>query len=51
MDPVEEYRMPLLEHLHELRDRLIKGLAALIISFFVSFFFSNHTLSISSNFS
>ena len=41
MDPVEEYRMPLLEHLHELRDRLIKALAALIISFFGSFFFSN----------
>lgn len=40
MDPVEEYRMPLLEHLHELRDRLIKALAALIIAFFTSFFFS-----------
>lgn len=36
-DPVEAYRMPILDHLRELRDRLIRSLWALAISGFVGF--------------
>jgi len=37
---VDEYRMPLLEHLRELRDHLVVALVALFISCFVSFLFA-----------
>lgn len=40
-DPVESYRMPLLEHLIELRSRLIKSLVALIVSFAICLVFAN----------
>ena len=39
-DPVEEYRMPLLEHLRELRTRLVRAMIALVVCFFVGFAFS-----------
>ncbi|MBM4392397.1 MAG: twin-arginine translocase subunit TatC [Deltaproteobacteria bacterium] len=37
----DEYRMPILEHLRELRSRIIVCLWALIVSFFAAFFFAN----------
>jgi sec-independent protein translocase protein TatC len=40
-DPVEEHRMPLMEHLRELRSRLIVCLWALLITVVGSFFFAN----------
>ncbi|MCB9778192.1 MAG: twin-arginine translocase subunit TatC [Alphaproteobacteria bacterium] len=39
-DPVENYRMPLLEHLVELRSRMIKALAAALVSVSVCLLFS-----------
>jgi sec-independent protein translocase protein TatC len=41
-DEVEASRAPLIEHLIELRSRLIKALIAFVIVFFVCFFFSRH---------
>jgi len=40
-DPVEAYRMPLLEHLRELRDRMIKSLAAVLIACIICLVFVN----------
>lgn len=40
VDDVDEYRMPILEHLRELRARLIASLWALLIGFAVCFFFA-----------
>ncbi len=37
---VDEQKMPLLDHLVELRGRLIKSVAALILAFFVCFYFA-----------
>ncbi|MBM4368425.1 MAG: twin-arginine translocase subunit TatC [Deltaproteobacteria bacterium] len=37
----DEYRMPILEHLREFRSRIIVCLWALILSFFLAFFFAN----------
>lgn len=39
-DPVEAYRMPLLDHLTELRSRLIKALVAALVCCGVALFFS-----------
>lgn len=39
-DPVESYRMPLLEHLKELRKRLIVSLAVLVLSCVLTFSFA-----------
>lgn len=39
-DPVEAYRMPLMEHLIELRSRLIKALGASLVCCIVALFFS-----------
>jgi len=41
-DEVEASRAPLIEHLIELRSRLIKALIAFVIMFFACFFFSRH---------
>lgn len=38
-DPVESYRMPLLDHLKELRDRLIRSLAAALVACIVCLIF------------
>ncbi|WP_375408242.1 twin-arginine translocase subunit TatC [uncultured Methylobacterium sp.] len=43
---IESSRAPLIEHLIELRSRLIKSLAAFIVMFFVCFFFSKHIYNI-----
>ncbi|KQP50903.1 MULTISPECIES: twin-arginine translocase subunit TatC [unclassified Methylobacterium] len=43
---IEASRAPLIEHLIELRSRLIKSLAAFIVMFFVCFFFSKHIYNI-----
>ena len=40
-DPVDDYRMPLLEHLRELRQRLVVSLYTTVISVVVMFVFSN----------
>lgn len=40
-DPVDEYRMPLMEHLRELRRRLVVALIAATIGFCICFFFVN----------
>ncbi len=40
-DPVESYRMPLLEHLRELRSRLVYSLVALLVTCTGSFIFVN----------
>lgn len=37
MDPVEAYRMPLMEHLMELRTRVVRSLVAIIVTFFIGF--------------
>ena len=39
-DPVENYRMPLLEHLHELRKRLITSLVAIALTCVLGFAFA-----------
>ena len=39
---IDDTRMPLLDHLVELRRRLIYSFLALIVMFFVSYFFSEH---------
>lgn len=41
-DPVESYRMPLMEHLRELRERLIKALAAALIGCILALVFVDH---------
>ena len=41
-DEVEASRAPLIEHLIELRSRLIKALIAFIAMFFICFFFARH---------
>ena len=41
-DEVEASRMPLMEHLLELRTRLIYSVIAILIAFFVCYFFSAH---------
>ena len=43
---IESSRAPLIEHLIELRSRLIKSLIAFIVMFFVCFFFSKHIYNI-----
>ena len=40
---IEASRAPLLEHLIELRSRLIKSLIAFVLMFFACFFFSRDT--------
>lgn len=45
-DPVDEHRMPLMEHLRELRARLIVCLWALAITVVGSFFFANEIFTI-----
>lgn len=40
LDEVENYRMPLMEHLIELRDRLIKALAALLVGCGVGLYYA-----------
>jgi sec-independent protein translocase protein TatC len=40
LDEVEAYRMPLMEHLVELKDRLVKALAALMVGFAVGIYFA-----------
>lgn len=40
MDDIEASRAPLLEHLIELRSRLIKGLIAFVIAFCITFYFA-----------
>ena len=39
-DAVEAHKMPLLDHLVELRSRLLKSVAALFVAFLVCFFFA-----------
>jgi sec-independent protein translocase protein TatC len=39
-DELEDSRMPLLEHLIELRNRLMYSVAALIVAFFICYFFA-----------
>ena len=41
-DEVEASRAPLIEHLIELRSRLIRALIAFIVVFFGCFFFARH---------
>ena len=41
-DEIEASRAPLIEHLIELRSRLIRALIAFVLMFFVCFFFSRH---------
>ena len=43
---IEASRAPLLDHLIELRSRLIKSLAAFVVMFFGCFFFSRHIYNI-----
>lgn len=38
----EDKRMPLLEHLVELRNRLMWSMAFFVVAFFVSYYFANH---------
>lgn len=40
-DPVEQYRMPLLEHLKELRTRVIISLRAVIVAMLVGWYFAD----------
>lgn len=40
VDPVDDFRMPILDHIRELRDRLIRSLWVLAVTLGVSFFFS-----------
>ncbi len=46
MDPVDEYRMPLMEHLRELRKRLIVCLWTLLLTVVGSFFFANEIFTV-----
>ena len=39
---VDEHKMPLMEHLVELRTRLIRALVALFLAFLVSYYFADH---------
>jgi sec-independent protein translocase protein TatC len=41
MEEVENFRMPLMDHLIELKNRLLKALAALVVGVLVSLFFSS----------
>src|SRR3546814_282947 len=41
-DEVEASRMPLMEHLLELRTRLIYSIAAILVAFFICYYFSAH---------
>jgi sec-independent protein translocase protein TatC len=45
-DPVDEYRMPLLEHLRELRARLIVAMWTLLVTVVVSFFFADRIFAV-----
>jgi sec-independent protein translocase protein TatC len=40
--PAEELRMPIMEHLRELRVRLIRAVIAITIGFIIAYFFSDH---------
>ncbi|MGB0683643.1 MAG: twin-arginine translocase subunit TatC [Magnetovibrionaceae bacterium] len=40
LDPIEETKAPLLEHLIELRSRLLRSFVALIVLFFVCYYFA-----------
>lgn len=40
-DPVDSYRMPILEHLRELRQRVLVSLRTLLVTVIGSFFFAN----------
>ena len=42
IDAIDATKAPLMEHLIELRSRLIKGTAAFLIAFIVCFYFSRH---------
>lgn len=44
LDEVESYRMPLMEHLVELRDRLIKAALALALGMGIGFFYADRIL-------
>ena len=44
LDEVEQYRMPLLDHLRELRNRLLMAVAAMVVGFCVSLAFVNDIL-------
>lgn len=44
LDEVEQYRMPLLDHLRELRNRLLAATAALVVGFCISFAFVNEIM-------
>ncbi len=43
--PAEEHKMPLFDHLIELRSRLLRSFIALIVAFFVSFYFAEYIFS------
>ena len=45
-DDIEQSKAPLVEHLTELRDRLIKALIALALAFVVCFVFADHVFNI-----
>src|ERR1700751_4757243 len=45
-EDIEATKAPLLEHLVELRGRLIKALAAFFVTFIVCFFFAKHIYNI-----
>ena len=46
IDAIEASKAPLLEHLIELRSRLIKAVAAFLVAFVVCFYFSRHIYNI-----
>ena len=39
---VDSHKMPLLDHLIELRQRLLRSVIALFVAFFISFFFAEY---------
>lgn len=41
-DVVDSHKMPLLDHLIELRQRLLRSVIALFVAFFIAFFFAEH---------
>ncbi len=43
-DPVDEHRMPLVEHLKELRQRLLRAVGALLVGVIISFFFTDQLI-------
>ena len=45
-DDIEASRAPLLDHLIELRKRLIRAMIAIVIAFIVCFFFAKHIYNI-----